>query len=753
MEAVGRFSRSFLTSKVLFLKYFYHLATSRKARVSKRTKRPFTNFTVVVVIGLLCAECSAAPSAKGVKRVLIINEFSALASPGINTMDEEIVTELEKSPYQIELYAENLESTLFSDVPSQQEAREGILRKYKDRKPDVLIAIGPAALHFLLESHAEYFPNIPVVFCGSTAEMVDRSKLDSAFTGVWGEAKPEETLKAALRLQPNIKHVVVVGGVADYDRQLEAITKESLRKYESRLEFTYLTDLEMPALLERLRHLPADTIVYHTAISRDSAGTRFIDATQSVPLVAAASNAPVFAVDDVDVRGGVVGGNVMSFAAEGRNAGAMAMRILNGEKPENIPVTNASNVYMFDWRALQHWGLKESDLPAGSVVLNRQPGVWESYKWYIISGISIIVFQATLIAALTWQRSRRRRVENELALTNDRLLMAVEAGKSAGWDTDMKSGHNRWFGDLPTIFGISGESYDGTIGDFRERVHPEDREMVDTKIAKARHEREPYAADFRLIGADGDVRWISARGKFYFTPNGEPERMSGMATDITDRKLAEEALNSLSGQLIRAQEEERSRIAREIHDDYQQRLAMLSIDLEELAGGLEQDSEERARLDELWNRVGELGSDLHSLSHRLHSSTLENLGLVAALRSLCAEFSNHHSIDVHFVEENVRSVVSKEASLCLFRITQEALQNVKKHSGADAAEVRLQVRDQKVHLTVCDHGAGFDLNAVSRQEGMGIRSMAERVRLVGGEFAIHTRPMEGTKIDVWAPVN
>ena len=193
--------------------------------------------------------------------------------------------------------------------------------------------------------------------------MLDQLKPDSYFTGVWGVAQPEMTLPAALRLQPDTKHVVVVGGAGAFDRSLEALTKESFRKYESQFEFTYLTGLAMPALLERLRRLPSKTIVYHTSMMQDAAGAHFIDASQSVPMVVDAANAPVFVTDDVDIGKGTVGGYVVSWAADGRVAARMAVRILDGVKPQQIPMVRNSNVYMFDWRALHRWGFKESDLP------------------------------------------------------------------------------------------------------------------------------------------------------------------------------------------------------------------------------------------------------------------------------------------------------------------------------------------------------------------------------------------------------
>jgi signal transduction histidine kinase/ABC-type uncharacterized transport system substrate-binding protein len=719
----------------------------RKSRGRQQHRK---RVSIILTAGFLFAISPLpAQAVKEVKRVLLINDFDPLSSPGVSMMDQGIVELLESSPYQIELYSENLEATLFS---GDLQVREAILRKYRGRKPDVLIPIGPASLQFLIESHQQYFPNIPVVFCGSTMEMVDRSKVDSAFTGVWGAAQPGETLKVALHLKPNTKHVVVVGGIGDYDRTLEAITRQSLHEYEPRLDFIYLTDLDMPTLLERLRHLPADTIVYHTAITRDGAGNWFIDATQSVPLVAGAANAPVFTMDDVDVREGAVGGDVMSYKGEGKNAGVLAVRILNGERPENIPITQIANVYMFDWSALKRWGLEERNLPVGSIVLNRRPGVWATYRWYIVGGLSTIMLESALIVALLWQRTWRRRAENELSREHDRLRMAIEAGRSVGWDTNLRSGQYQMFGDLPNTFGIPGSDRDGRMGDMRKSVHPEDIGRLDAAMAQARERRELYAAEFRIVRPDGDERWISARGKFYYTPNGDPERMLGMATDITERKLAEEALNSLSGRLIQAQEEERSRIARELHDDFQQRLAMLSIDLEDIANNVEGNSEGSDRLHELWNRVGELGSDLHDLSHRLHSTTLDNLGLVAALGALCAEFSDYHSIDVNFSEENVPRNIPSEVALCLFRIAQEALQNVKKHSRAESAQVRVEGLEQEIHLSVFDHGSGFDSSAASTWEGIGIRSIEERARLVEGRFAIRSHLGEGTKIDVWVPI-
>ena len=580
---------------------------------------------LVIVAPFLLLQSLTAQPTKTVRRVLIFNDFGSISSPGIVALDQAIAAGLTSSSYQIELYSENLEATLFPDEASQQRFREWYDRKYADRKPDVIITVGPASLKYMIESHERSFPNVPVIFCGTTEEMIDQLKPDSHFTGVWGVAQPEKTLIAALHLQPETKHVVVVGGVGAFDRSLEDVTKESFRKYESQFEFTYLTNLDMPTLLERLKQLPTKTIVYHTSIMEDTSGAHFIDATQSVPLVVSAANAPVFVVDDVDIGKGAVGGDVVSWAADGQVAAEMAVRILDGAKPQEIPVVKNSNVYLFDWRALHRWGFRETDLPPSSIVMFRELSLWERTKWIWISGLLAILSLSALAAYLLFSRRQLRQAR--------------------------------------------------------------------------------------------DAQW------------------------------------QLSGLLINAQEMERTRLASELHDDFSQRLAVLTLGLENLSETLP-DSQHAAKrqLHEFINSASEIGADLHTVSHRLHSSLLETLGLEPGVKALCEEFSARQGIQVVFSAENIPSRVPPNLALCLFRIVQEGLQNLKKHSGATQAQVILRKDGNKLLLSVCDEGAGFDAKEMRNNVSLGIRSMGERARLVGGLFEIHSEPGKGTRIDVYVPL-
>ena len=237
---------------------------------------------------------------------------------------------------------------------------------------------------------------------------------------------------------------------------------------------------------------------------------------------------------------------------------------------------------------------------------------------------------------------------------------------------------------------------------------------------------------------------------------GGLEAMFGISSNANSGhvKMEEEARNGVIGRLIAVQEEERKRIAREIHDDYSQRLAMLAIDLEEFAEEIRNSPVDAGeRLLEIWNGISELGADLHSLSHSLHSSTLESLGLIEGARAFCEEFAGQQKIQVDFAHENVPRDVPEDAALCLFRIVQESLRNVKRHSGADTAEVRLEASGENLHLSVADRGMGFRVNKRSARDGIGIRSMEERLRSLGGHLEIDSRPMEGTRIDAWLPLN
>jgi signal transduction histidine kinase len=217
--------------------------------------------------------------------------------------------------------------------------------------------------------------------------------------------------------------------------------------------------------------------------------------------------------------------------------------------------------------------------------------------------------------------------------------------------------------------------------------------------------------------------------------------------DISERKRAEEVVSSMTRKLVEAQEQERARIARELHDDINQRLAMLAIELEQIK---DNPSQAASRVQEIRKRTAEISNDVQALSHDLHSSQLEYLGVVAGIWSWCKEFGERHGIEID-CRHDVRSILPAEIGLCLFRVLQEAVHNAAKHSGVKRIEVQLEESSGEIHLVIRDLGRGFDIPAARQGRGLGLTSMQERVRLVNGTIEIQSGPIGGTTILVRVP--
>jgi signal transduction histidine kinase len=228
---------------------------------------------------------------------------------------------------------------------------------------------------------------------------------------------------------------------------------------------------------------------------------------------------------------------------------------------------------------------------------------------------------------------------------------------------------------------------------------------------------------------------------------GEGTLVTSAIRDITERKRSEEALASVSRRLIEAQEQERTRIARELHDDIVQRLALLAIRLEQLQqSSPDVSAEVCTRLDELRNQTSEIANDIQSLSHELHSAKLEYLGIAAAMKGFCKEFGERQKVEIDFKTRDLPSVLPPDFSLCFFRVLQEALRNAAKHSGVRYFEVRLWGTPGEIHLTVRDSGTGFDNAAAKEGRGLGLISMEERLKLLNGRFSVESQAQGGTTI-------
>jgi PAS domain S-box-containing protein len=266
-------------------------------------------------------------------------------------------------------------------------------------------------------------------------------------------------------------------------------------------------------------------------------------------------------------------------------------------------------------------------------------------------------------------------------------------------------------------------------------------------------EGETLRAEEDRWDREGGTTWLRWEIRPWQNLEGVPRGILIFSEDITRRKQIEESLSEIPRKLIEAQEQERSRIGRELHDDIGQRLALLAIELQQLHENSLILPDVRSRMGEFEHQISEIATDIQSLSHELHSAKLQYLGIAGAIRGFCREFAEQQKVEIDFQTHNLPSPVPPDTALCFFRVLQEALHNSAKHSGVTHFQVRLWGTSDEIHLTVKDSGAGFDRDAAKESRGLGLITMEERVKVLNGTLAIESQPMGGTTIHARVPVN
>jgi PAS domain S-box-containing protein len=376
----------------------------------------------------------------------------------------------------------------------------------------------------------------------------------------------------------------------------------------------------------------------------------------------------------------------------------------------------------------------------------RGPFIGDSPLANVLSLQFFLLFAAASFMVLAALVEEKKSDEQQLRESEQRFRLVADTAPALIWmagpDKLCTYVNHSWLD-------FTGRSLKQELGNgWTEVVHPDDLQDCLSAYTRSFDRRERFAMEYRVRRHDSEYRWIMDTGVPRFNQEGSLAGYIGIAIDVTERKKAEEAMLGINRRLIEAQERERSRIGRELHDDINQRLALLAMELENLR---ENPSRVRKRAQELWQGIHEIAADVQALSHELHSTKLEYLGVVAGMRSWCKEFADRQNLEIDFVAD-VSNTLPSEIGLTLFRILQEALHNAVKHSGVKRMEVQLSEQANKIHLIIRDSGKGFDLQTALHGKGLGLTSMTERARLVNGNIAIDSRPMGGTTIHISAPL-
>ena len=685
------------------------------------------------------------------KNILVLHTFEANLPANIKT-DQGIRVTLEAAGLGVkQQFFEYLDLARNPDSEHRQELAEMLRLRYARRNIDFVITQRLGALEFLLNEGRALFPDTPVLALDlpstfqlpQTDRHIIRQSIAYDMIG---------TLEEALKLFPEAKRVYVVAGVYPEHKPYIDQARRDFRKWEGRLEFLYLDDRSLEDMLATVSNAPSGTIVLYLVVVTDITG-KIYNPRDAVQLLSRASTVPVFGLYDTLLEHGIVGGSLVSFEQLGAQAAKLIMNVF--ANPQSLTTSKAvlevPSVPMFDWRQLRHWNLDEGALPDGSIIINRRPTLWD-YKYYVIGGLVFILGQSFLIAGLLVQKRYRRNAEKSLRQTSQELdnFFSMNLDLLCIADTD---------GYFLRLNPAWEKTLDYSLEELMSRRYVEFVHLDDTaatleamRALASQQQVVNFANRYRT--KDGTYRhmlWSAVR---------LGSRIFAAARDITDHLQAEAIINErekeleiLTGRLILNQEEERRRVARELHDDLSQRLAVLAI----AAGRMEsavQDGPDTIRnpLIDIRDKTIQIATDVQNISRRLHPSILEDLGLSKAIEAECQQFAAREGIEMSSSVQIIPKSLSKDIALSIYRIVQEGLNNIAKHACAGCVSVSLSLIENELRLTVEDDGIGFDWAEARSKAGLGLSSIRERVRLVHGTYHIHSEPEKGTMIDVTVPL-
>ena len=524
--------------------------------MSVRLQRPMKSGVPVLIVLLLAAPAGGTngdvpDGAPRPRRVLALYSDST-DQPTIASFAQTFRDELKRqSGSTVEHYPEFFDSPRFAGESQKRLMIDYLRHKYADRTIDVVFAWGPFTLPLVLEYRAELFPDTPVVYYSGTLDEV-KDLPQPPMTGVLNPDTYERTLEVALSLHPDTTEVFLISGTPARDKSIERDMARQLARFQGRVTLTYLTDLPLDRLIATVTSLPRRSIIiYSRQQSQENTG-RVLQQSDYVDLVSRSAHVPLYGPWRSLLGYGSVGGVVDDREAGAAKAAAIVLRVARGARPQDVPPDHTPRIPSFDARQLKRWGISESRLPAGSVVLFREPTIWNEYRSYIVWTGVVLVVQSMLIGGLLVQRVRRRRAEGALRESEKRYALATAAGSVGVWDWNLQNDEIYVDPALKRALGFAEHEIGSRFDSWNRHVHPEDADRlhrdahahVGGRTASFEHER-------RMVHRDGSIRWFLTRGSAVRQADGSVTRITGTDMDITERKRAEADLEDARREFTR----------------------------------------------------------------------------------------------------------------------------------------------------------------------------------------------------------
>jgi len=672
------------------------------------------------------------PSA-GPKRVLVLYWYNKDYSWNIG-FERALQAALQSAGAgRFEYYPEYLESNRFPGEHQEQYLRDYLRQKYADRTIDVVVANSDASLDFLVKYSDDLFRNVPTVFISTRRPSAEVLASGAGLTGLITFTDAQKTVDLALTLHPGTKEIFVVNGTLQFDRRLETSTRQELQGYDNRVKISYVTDWSPVELVAKMKTLPAKSIVLFVWQQSEEQG-RILEAQEVLSLIAGATPVPIYGMANIYVGAGAVGGYINTSEATGARASEVVMQIANGARPRDIAIENAPVVPIFDSRELRRWRINENNLPAGSIIRFREPTLWNQYKQLVVGVITLILVQTGLIGLLLFERHRRRVAER----ASRDLAAIVEFSGDAIIGLSLDGEILSWNSGAELLYGYTA---DEVMGRHISTIVPSDREQEYSQNLKKRRMGEQIE-NFETVRVrkDGSFVDVSVSVSALKDIKGRVLATASITRDISERKRAEQELQRLTAHLLNLQDEERRRIARELHDVTAQNLFVINLNLSRLQRGRIEASEAQVVLTESRELCDQALQEIRTLSYLLHPPMLDQAGLAGALRWYVAGFTKRSGIDIKMAGGPEIGRLPSDIEMALFRIVQESLTNIRRHSGSSFAEIRLEKDEDQVILQIRDQGRGMPklVSTESESLGVGIAGMRQRIRQFGGVLEIES---------------
>jgi PAS domain S-box-containing protein len=539
--AAGRgYCAALLLVALIILVSGRRLSLARRSILSARCFREKARFTgigiLLLFLSLFQARLLFGAEVKEPKQVLILYSFDR--DQGTHGgIDEALRSRLKaRLPDPVEFYTEYLDLVRFPD-PGHAQTMVKLLRlRLAEVKPDLIIAGGYAASDFVLKNRKDLFPQTPIVLEFSepnTGDLRLGPEERSFITGVKFKEEPARTLDLALRLQPDTQRVVVLVGNSSSEKFWLEQQRIGLAGLEGQLTVTYLTDLSMDGILKEVTHLPPHTVIFFSHFRQDASG-QFFNSLEALDLIANASNSPIYGNLTSHIGHGAVGGYMEDPAKTGSTTADLAVRVLSGEKPADIPMVVGSFEDTVDWRQLKRWGISERRLPPGSVVLFKEVSLWDRFRPYIFGFILLVFLQTSLIVALLVQRIQRKRAEKRLLSEKAFSDAVIESLPGIFFMQDATLKNVRWNKNAERI----ARYHPGKV-ERMGNVAEKDRSFLRQK-AKEVFEKGIGQGEIELLGQGNTTHHyqlsahrVELEGKLYAV---------GIGIDISERKRAEDEL-------------------------------------------------------------------------------------------------------------------------------------------------------------------------------------------------------------------